>query len=311
MYPGKLLLASAGTLAVAVPIIVGTMNALAGTETSGQTTSTTPKFEVASIKPNKSADPPNSNFPLGPGDVYVRNGGYFSATGFPLTTYIYFAYKISGNQIQYLSPQLPDWAKTERFDIQARAQGDPGKDQMRLMMRSLLADRFKLAIRYENREVPVFAFVLSKSGKTGPQLRPHQDNAPCPTEQPSSSSPYIERGAPAFCNGIYPLPPSVPGRLRFGGRNVTIGFIADTFSAGTNLGRPMIDQTGLSGKFDFTLEWTQQRRDPLPPGADVQPDTSGPSFEEALREQVGIKLQPQKGSVSVLVVDHVERPSAN
>jgi uncharacterized protein (TIGR03435 family) len=182
---------------------------------------------------------------------------------------------------------------------------------MRLMMRSLLADRFKLAIRYENREVPVFAFVLAKSGKTGPQLRPRLDTSPCPTEPQSSSAPVIVNGSPAFCNGIYPMPPSVPGRLRFGGRNVIIGFIADTFSAGTNLGRPMIDQTGLSGKFDFTLEWAQERRDPAAPGAAVQPDTSGPSFEEALREQLGIKLQPQKGAVSVLVVDQVERPSEN
>jgi uncharacterized protein (TIGR03435 family) len=182
---------------------------------------------------------------------------------------------------------------------------------MRLMMRSLLADRFKLAIHYENREVPVFAFVLSKSGKTGPKLQPHSDESPCPTEQPTSSTPAIVDGLPAFCNGIYPLHPSVPGCLRFGGRRVTIGFIADTFSAGTNLGRPMIDQTGLSGTFDFTLEWMPERRGPAPPGADVGPDSSGPSFEEALREQLGIKLQSQKGSISVLVVDHVERPSAN
>jgi len=316
MYHKELLLAGAGTLAVAVTIIVGTMNApVTRAQTSGQTGAQTapanPKFEVASIKPNNSGDPPYSNFPLGPGDVYVRNGGFFSATGFPLSLYIAFAYKTIGNQAQYLQPQLPDWAKTERFDIQARTEGDPGKDGMRLMMRSLLADRFKLATHYENREVPVFAFVLSKSGKTGPQLRPHLDKSPCPTEQPTLSTPAIVDGVPVFCNGIYPLPPSVPGRLRFGGRNVTIGFIADTFSAGTNLGRPMVDQTGLSGRFDFTLEWTPERRVQAPSGADVDPDSSGPSFEEALREQLGIKLQSQKGSVSVLVVDHVERPSAN
>ena len=92
---------------------------------------------------------------------------------------------------------------------------------------------------------------------------------------------------------------------------MTIGFIADTFSQGTNLGRPMVDATGLTGKFDFTLEWTQEPKEPLAPGADVPTDPSGLSFQEALREQLGIKLQPQKGTVSVLVVDHVERPSAN
>jgi len=123
---------------------------------------------VASVKPNRSDSPPASNFPLGPGDVYVRNGGLFSATGFPLIIYISFAYKMIGNQEQYLLRQLPDWAKVERFDIQARASGDPGKDQMRLMMRALLADRFQLRIRFERREVPVLAFTLAKAGKTGP-----------------------------------------------------------------------------------------------------------------------------------------------
>jgi uncharacterized protein (TIGR03435 family) len=91
---------------------------------------------------------------------------------------------------------------------------------------------------------------------------------------------------------------------------VTIGFIADTFSAGTDLGRPMIDQTGLSGTFDFTLEWTPERRAQAPSG-DAEPASASLSFEEALREQLGIKLQARKGSLSVLVIDHVVRPSAN
>ena len=264
------------------------------------------QFEVASVKPNHSNAQPNSNFPLGPGDVYVRNGGYFNATGFPLTLYLAFAYKLIGNQAQYVSPQLPEWAKSDRFDIQARAASDPGKDGMRQMMQALLADRFQLATHYEEREVPVLAFVLAKSGKTGPHLRQHTNDSPCPTEQPTAETPFLEDGLPAFCNGIFPLPASVHGRLRFGARNVTIGFIADTFSAGTGLGRPMIDRTGLSGKFDFTLEWAPER-----PGADVPPDSADLTFEEALREQLGIRLQSQKGPMRVLVVDHVERPSGN
>ena len=264
------------------------------------------QFEVASVKPNHSNAQPNSNFPLGPGDVYVRNGGYFNATGFPLTLYLAFAYKLIGNQAQYVSPQLPEWAKSDRFDIQARAASDPGKDGMRQMMQALLADRFQLATHYEEREVPVLAFVLAKSGKTGPHLRQHTNDSPCPTEQPTAETPFLEDGLPAFCNGIFPLPASVHGRLRFGARNVTIGFIADTFSAGTGLGRPMIDRTGLSGKFDFTLEWAPERR-----GADVPPDSADLTFEEALREQLGIRLQSQKGPMRVLVVDHVERPSGN
>src|SRR5690349_40747 len=101
-----------------------------------------PKFEVASIKLNTSENPPNSNFPLGPGDVYVRNGGRFHATGFPLITYIAFAYRLIGNQAQFVLPQLPEWATRDRYDVEARIDPDPGKDGMRLAMRDLLADRF-------------------------------------------------------------------------------------------------------------------------------------------------------------------------
>jgi uncharacterized protein (TIGR03435 family) len=267
-----------------------------------------PKFEVASVKLNRSNDPPNSNFPLGPGDVYVRNGGHFMAKGFPLSLYISFAYKMIGNQVQYLSPQMPEWTKTERYDIDARAASDPGKEGMRMAMRALLAERFKLALRYEKREVPVMAFLVAKNGKLGPQLQPHSADASCPTEQPDSSAPGVVKGKPQFCNGIFGLPAGAPGLVRFGGRNVTLAFIADTFSAGAGFDRPMIDATGLTGTFDFTLEFAQERR---ANGAVPDADPTGPTFAEALRDQLGIKLQPQKGLVNVPVLDHVERPSAN
>jgi len=119
-----------------------------------------PTFDVASVKPNESDDSPTSNFPLGPGDVYIPNGGFFSATGQPLNIYLKFAYKITGSQWQSLEPQLPPWTGSERFDIQARAEGNPTKDQMRLMMRSLLAERFKLAIHTEQRQAPVYGRFL-------------------------------------------------------------------------------------------------------------------------------------------------------
>lgn len=270
-------------------------------------------FDVASVKPSKPGVQPNSNFPLGPGDVYVQNGGRFSANNIPLVTYIFFAYKFIGNQAQFLLPQLPDWVKTEQFDIEARAEGNPGKDQMRLLMRALLADRFKLAVHNETREVPVFAFVLVKPGKTGPQLKLHSEGAPCPTEQSPAAAqapvPTVDGGLPALCNGIFGMPPTVPGRARAAARNVTMAFIADSLSAGANLGRPMIDKTGLTGTVDFSLEFTPEIRVPLPPGAEVPVD--GLSFQEALRDQLGIRLQPDKSSTSVVVLDHIEHPAAN
>jgi uncharacterized protein (TIGR03435 family) len=272
-------------------------------------------FDVASVKASQAGVQPNSNFPLGPGDVYVQNGGLFAANNLPMVTYIFFAYKFIGNQAQFLLPQLPDWAKTEQFDIQARAEGNPGKDQMRLMMRALLADRFKLVIHTETRELPVFAFVLVKPGKTGPQLKLHSEGMPCSTDlapaAAQASVATVDGGLPALCNGIFGMPPSVPGRTRAAARNVTLSFIADSLSGGANLGRPMIDKTGLTGTVDFSLEWTPENRSPLPPGAETPVDPNALSFQEALKEQLGIRLQADKTSSSVTVLDHVEHPSAN
>ena len=284
------------------------------------------RFDVASVKANKSDDQPYSNFPLGPGDVYVPNGGYFMATNQPLVVYILFAYKVKGNQAQSLMPQLPGWVMSEKFDIQARAEGNPGKDEMREMMRALLADRFKLAIRTEKREVPVLAAVLAKPGKLGPQLRMHTDDGSCPTNAPGPSaepsaqtpapSQTVDGGFPALCGGIFAMPPTVPGRLRAGARNVTMAFLVDSLSGANNLGRPMVDQTGLKGTVDFLLEFVPERQGPPAapggPGADPAADVpTGLSFQDAMREQLGIKLESQKGSTDVLVVDRIEHPTEN
>ena len=91
---------------------------------------------------------------------------------------------------------------------------------------------------------------------------------------------------------------------------MTLGFIGDTFGAGA-VGRPIIDQTGLAGRFDFTLEWAQDRQRQGPPVADASTDLAGLSFQDALREQLGIRLQARMGPVSVLVIDHLEKPSGN
>jgi uncharacterized protein (TIGR03435 family) len=271
-------------------------------------------FDVASVKLNKSTDEPNSNFPLGPGNVYVPNGGYFSATNFPLLTYITFAYKPTGYQYQSLLSQLPGWAAADRFDIQARVKGNPTKDQMRLMMQSLLADRFKLVIHYETRQVPVFGLLPLKPGRTGPALQPHPDDASCSTTLPAGSdaapASNVAGRFPTLCGGIFNMPPSAPGRVRVGARNVPMGTIAGAMNLWGNLGRPVLDQTGLSGTFDFTFEWTPEPDD-VPPGMDFQPDPSGPSFPMALKEQFGLKLDSQKGPADVIIIDHVEHPSEN
>jgi bla regulator protein blaR1 len=100
--------------------------------------------------------------------------------------------------------------------------------------------------------------------------------------------------------------PRIPRRARAAARNVTIGLIANFLTGAGNLGRPLVDHTGLNGTFDFSVEWTP---DP-PPGVDFNPDQSA-TFLEALNEQRGLKLESSKGRVEVIVVDHVERPSEN
>ena len=278
-------------------------------------------FDVASVKPNKSGGSEYSNVPLPPGDVSPPNGGLFSATHNQVLAYITFAYNLTIDQLLHLQPQLPKLAITDRFDIEARAQGNPTRDQMRLMMQSLLADRFKLAVHTEIKQGPVYALVLSKAGKTGPQLQAHSDNGPCSTapqvpgrslatpSAPSSTS-GLQLPPTLPCGGIIGLPASAPGRGRLVGRRVTIGLIAIYLTNPiTRVDRPVLDRTGLSGNFDFSIEFTPEFNGPPPPN--FQPDSTGPTFLEALQEQLGLKLEPQTGPVSVFVVDHLEEPSPN
>lgn len=271
-------------------------------------------FEVASIRPNKSTARPSSNIPMGPGRIYTPHGGIFSATNVSLIEYIGFAYNMTESQTDYLAQHVPDWVTTEGFDISARAEGKPSKDQLRLMMQSLLADRFKLAIHKEDRQVPVLALVLAKPGTTGPHLSPHSSDPPCPNRAPpAEAQETVSGGFPVACNGVVLLPPSVPGRMRVGARNVTLSFFADSMSESpsADLGRPLIDRTGLTGPVDLTLEWTPALQRPLPPDESFRPDPTGPTFQEALRDQLGLRLESQKGTIGVFVIDHVEHPTEN
>ena len=276
-------------------------------------------FDVASAT-RKTPVPPypvGSNFPLGPGDVYIPNGGLFRATNLPLVAYIEFAYKLTENQEQSLLSQLPKWAITDRFDVQGRAQGNPTKDQMRLMMQSLLADKFRLAVHYETRQVPVFALIVDQPGRLGPLLQRHADESPCPTmPQVPSSAPtapprLFDSRFPTTCGGIVGMPPSAPGRVRTGARNVSMELIASSMGGGDGVDRPVLDKTGLTGTFDFAIEFTQQINGSSPPGVVSQRDLTGPTSIEAIKEQLGLRLEPQTGPIQFLVIDYVEEPSAN
>ena len=282
------------------------------------------EFDVASVKPNKSNDPQNSNVNFGPGDIGPANGGRFSAINLPLLAYIAFAYKLTIYEMQSLLLELPKWATMGGFDIEARAEGNPTKDQMRLMMQSLLADRFKLVFHRGSRQLPVYALVLARPGKTGPQFQPHSVDEPCSAAFPSSDAPprpavpsapsstsglQLPAGMP--CGGQLRLPASTPDRVRFGARNIAMPLIVDFLkNPRTGVDRPVIDGTGLTGTFDFSLEWSPAS-DPTQEPPTSQPDPSGPTFLEALQEQFGLKLKPTTGSVDVFVIDHVQEPSPN
>jgi bla regulator protein blaR1 len=275
----------------------------------------TMSFEVASIHPSQPGTFTPPNFPLSPDDAFTRTGGMFAAD-FPLLVYITFAYKLSplAVQMKLLSGELPKWAETESFTIHAKAVGDPTKDQMRLMVQRLLADRFKLATHDEERLVPVFALTLVKPAKLGPRLRPHAEGPPCaaPVSSPAKNSSSADGSDefPAVCD-VYAAEGTPVHTILFGSRNTTMELIADNLPTVGHLGRPGVNRTGLSGRFDFSLEWTPERNNPAAGGADAQPELEGTTFLEALKEQLGVKLEPMKAPMNVLVVDHVELPSEN
>jgi uncharacterized protein (TIGR03435 family) len=272
-------------------------------------------FDVTSVKLDTSGKPTPPNFALDNGDDYPGNTTLFSAD-FPLTTYIGFAYKLPPSERQALESQLPKWATTERFDIEARATAPSTKNQMRLMMQSLLADRFKLTIHLETQEKPVFALVLLKAGKTGAQLRPYADDPSCgPTPHLGQVAPglmltvgnfppmcYILMGFRRYANGA--------NLITWGSRNVSMEQIAEDMETAptADIDRPVVDGTGLGGNFDFVMNFGQPT--PVPPGS-AEPQDSGPSFLEALKDQLGLKLDSTTAAVENPVIDHIEEPSAN
>jgi uncharacterized protein (TIGR03435 family) len=274
-------------------------------------------FDIASVRQNTTAPASarSSSFPLGPGDVYVPNAGRFRAMNFPLVAYIEFAYKLTEDQNQFLLPQLPKWVTADRFDIQASVQGNPTKDQMRLMMQSLLADRFKLAVHYETRRIPVYALLLDIPGKLGPLLQQHADDSPCattpwvPSPPPTAPAQPLDTRFPGPCGGILNMPASVTGRVRVGARDVTMDLIANSMPGTEDeVDHPVLDRTGLTGMFDFAIEFTPKLDVRSDAGANSRTDSTVPNFRQALKEQLGLKLEPQMGAMDVFVIDYVEQP---
>jgi uncharacterized protein (TIGR03435 family) len=295
-------------------------------------------FDVASVRPSKPGSPEHTNVPLDSGNVYgsistddARSaaGGYLIATHQALWRYISFAYRLSGTQELSLrfnvfsgAPKsgAPFWvtgsfdAPPEFFDISARAPADTSIDQMRLMMQALLADRFHLVNHYISADASVFALVLAKPGVTGPNLQPHPPSAACTAPMPDQSPAPHPAARPAIgdlppvCGVIAHVPSSAPGQ-HYGGRAVPLSLFASSVPTMTGLAavpRPVVDKTGLSGLYDFTLTWMHD-----PTGEDATVADNAANFRDALKIQLGLELKPSHAPISFLIIDHVERPSEN
>ena len=274
-------------------------------------------FEVASVK---SVQPGALTLPgllwmryLDRGDAKPP-GNRFSATA-SLARYIFFAYKLEGFQAMEMQPQLPKWADNN-YAIDAKAEGNPTKDQMRLMLQSLLADRFKLRVHFECRQVPVLALTLVKPGQLGPNLRRHSEGPPCrdsfDTDKPLAPIPPPKPDVawPPQCGSTAQM--GTRDGTWLGSRNTTMGLLASAiYNPQFGIDKPVVDQTGLPGRFDFILELPTGMISlgPRPPNPDDP--TPEASVLKALREQLGLKLVRSRGEVRMLIIDQVYRPSEN
>lgn len=332
----KFLLAASAISAVALPVAIGILNASPTPAQSQPSTNTapTPSFEVASIKPDKSG-----GFGVA---LRIAPGGTFAADNVPLKLLIEEAYNVKDAQIS----GDPQWVSSEHFNLQAKpdeataAQMQKMKPEERhqtlmLMLQSLLADRFQLKLSRSTKELLVYALVVAKNGPTikksdfvTPDKPPDALLPPLPPPGGGGPGPVMRAGGPQFKGGIMMMG---PGHLNING--APLERFADVLSR--MLGRTVIDKTGLQGNYEFTLNWTPDANEgPLMPGGPppgfnattggaagsgpggpgpvtAPPDTSGPNIFTAIQEQLGLKLESQKGPVELLVIDHVERPSEN
>ncbi len=268
-----------------------------------------PAFDVASIKPNRSG--------RGIAIVTMQPSGRVSTENMSLRDLILTAYGIE--EIQLVG--LPGWGTSERFGIEARTDGSTANDQVRLMLRELLADRFGLIVHNETRTLPVLSLVTAKKdGTFGERLR--RAGAECGRITPPPGVPLPPPPPPGPAGGMRPiLPKEVDARGNCGGmaipgwlsaRKFSMDRLSQVLSVFTR--RPVLNRTGLDGEFDIDLNFTPEFETvgPLTPGGGPPPpNPDGPSLFTAVQEQLGLKLDAERAPVEVLVIDKVERPSEN
>lgn len=277
---------------------------------SSQTTDAPlPSFEVAVVKPNHSGDSGTH--------VNISDPSRFVATNVTAKFLITFAYGMRDFQVS----GGPAWIASDRFDIVAKVEDSRAQeiqkllpvqrlDEMRLLIRSLVADRFKLSVSHQTKELPIYALVVAKGGSKLKEV---------PPPDPSS-------------NAASPPRPSAPGAAPAPPRPGGFGMSIDNSSAvltaraipisnlvmilSQPLNRQLVDRTGLKGTYDITLKWTADAGSgggelQVAPDSASSTDAAGTSIFTALQEQLGLRLESTKGPVDTIVIDHIEQPSEN
>jgi uncharacterized protein (TIGR03435 family) len=272
-----------------------------------------PTFDAASVK---------ASAPVAPGrGIRVRMGGgpgtkdpgrinweNVALTNVVMQAFDVWLYQISG----------PDWMSGARFDIAATIQKDATKEQFRVMLQNLLAERFKLKAHREKREMAVYSLVV---GKNGPKMKESaEDPAPKPGTEaaaaPRSGPVKMEKDEEGFSiipgmRGAYTYMTTLNGRTRMRAGQETTPQLATMLTG--QLGRPVTDATGLNGKYDFVLTYTAAgRATPSPDGSTAISEADSGADIVGAMQQIGLKLEQKKGMIDRLVIDHVEKvPTEN
>lgn len=242
-----------------------------------QITPSSPTFEVATVKPVEST-PKSARY-------IVMDGLHrFVEKDYTLKLLIAAAYNLNPKAVS----GGPSWIESDHYDILALTPGEtqPSHDQQMAMLRTLLADRFKLAFHHEPKVFSLYALEIAKGGS---KLKP-------------STAPATEQ--PALISTVYPQ------RILMPARNASMADFVSVLQRAI-LDRPVVDKTGLTGRYDFNLEWAP---DESQFGGDLSPapsDPSVPPFFTALQQQLGLRLEATRGPIETIVVNHAERPSAN
>jgi uncharacterized protein (TIGR03435 family) len=277
-----------------ISCLIAAVGAIAQTNTPLKPADAHPKFDVASIKPSA---PGNR-------EAFLRStpGGRMSCANMTLKDLIVIAYRIQPFQIT----GGPNWLESARYDIEAKLD-NPGKPGMGpRLLQSLLEDRFRLKLHRETKELPVYVLVLArKDGHIGANLTNAKEGN-CAAPNQSAVSLDSDKSASQPC-GLH------NGRGNLSGLGVPMEGVATALSR--ILGRPVTNQTGLTGKFDVNVQYTpdeNQMANLTPPGMKPPPpEGSGPSLFTAIQEQLGLRLESQKGPVEIFIVDGAQKATEN